>query len=357
MKRLFPTFLLILATGSLVACMESKPVSTASSPPPSVNQQATLQESSVFVVNGEEASLSVLDAQGTQVLTSLKLPTDSFPHHAYLSPDGQTLAISLPGMDFSGGHGGGHGGMNMPGRFALIDTRSGQVKTLKNTPAMHHNAIFSPDGSEIWAAAMATPGRVLVYDAATLNLLKEIPVGAQPAEVTFSADGKRAFTANGAAGSVTVIDRASKTVAATVPVGQNPVGAWPGSDNRMYVDNEEAESVSVLNAASLEVEQTLPLGFMPGMASLHPNQNELWVSDAENGKVVVFKRTQPNAPLIRSRDILTGAGAHAIAFSKDGETVFVTNQGANTVSIIDSVTGAKRRDLKVGAKPNGLAIR
>lgn len=358
MKPLLPILLLTLAAGSLAACMESKPMPTASSPLPGVNQQAALQQTAVFVVNGADASLSVLDAQGTQVLTSLKLPNGSFPHHAYLSPDGQTLAVSLPGMDFSGGHGGGgHGGMTMPGRFALIDTRTGQVKTLKNTPAMHHNANFSPDGREIWAAAMETKGRVLVYDAATLTLLKEIPVGAQPAEVTFSADGKRAFVANGASGSVTVIDRLSKMVAGTVPVGANPVGAWPGSDNRLYVDNEESETVSVIQAETLKVEQTLPLGFMPGMATLHPNQRELWVSDAENGKVVIFTRSQPGSALARAREIVTGAGAHAIAFSKDGQTAFVTNQGAGTVSVIDAASGSKRQDLKVGAKPNGLAIR
>lgn len=357
MKPILPS-LLLLSIGALAACMGPMAGPTGQSGTPAVNQQSTLRPQAVFVVNGADATLSVLDAEGSQVLTGLKLPSGSFPHHAYLSPDGQTLAVSLPGMDFSGGHGGGgHGGHSMPGRFALIDTRSGSVRTVKNTPAMHHNAIFSPDGREIWAAAMEPQGRVLVYDAATLNLLKEIPVGAQPAEVTFSSDGRRAFVANGESGSVTVIDRAAKTVAGTVPVGHNPVGAWPGSDQRMYVDNEESKTVSVLNASTLQVEQTLELGFMPGMASLHPNQRELWVSDAENGKVVIFSRPQPNASLVRAREIVTGAGAHAIAFSKDGQTAFVTNQGAGTVSVLDAATGTKRRDLKVGAKPNGLAIR
>lgn len=343
---------------SLVACREAKLPDAGSAPPQSVSQQTALQPDAVFVVNGADATLSVLDAPGTQVLTGIKLPSGSFPHHAYLSPDGQTLAVSLPGMDFSGGHGdSGHGGMSMPGRFALIDTRSGQTKVVKNTPAMHHNAIFSPDGREIWAAAMEPKGRVLVYDAVSLNLLKEIPVGAQPAEVTFSADGKRAFVANGGSNSVTVIDRLSKQIAGTVPVGHNPVGAWPGSDNRLYIDNEESKSLSVIQAESLQIEQTVALGFMPGMATLHPTQNQLWVSDAENGKVVIFTRAQANGALARSREIVTGAGAHAIAFSKDGQTAFVTNQGAGTVSILDVSTGSKRRDLKVGAKPNGLAIR
>lgn len=348
-------FLIPLALTALTACMAPMPAPSGQNNGAKVTQQAALRPEAVFVVNGADATLSVLDAQGTQVLTGIKLPNGSFPHHAYLSPDGQTLAVSLPGMDFSGGHGG--GGHSMPGRFALIDTGNGQTKTVKNTPAMHHNAIFSPDGREIWAAAMATQGRVLVYDATSLNLLREIPVGIEPAEVTFSADGKRAFIANGGSNSVTVIDQMSKQVVGTVPVGHNPVGAWPGTDNRLYVDNEESKTLSVIQADNLQLEQTVTLGFMPGMAALHPNQRELWVSDADNGKVVIFSRAQPGAPLTRSREIVTGAGAHAIAFSKDGQTAFVTNQGAGTVSVLNASTGNKRRDLKVGAKPNGLAIR
>lgn len=335
---------------------------------PSQNTQALLDQQNVwtkeavFVVNGADASLSVLDPEGTKVISKITLPSGSFPHHAYVSPDRNTLAISLPGMDFSGGHGNGghegeHGAMTMPGRIALLDLISGQIKNIKNTPAMHHNAIFSPDGKEIWAAAMESNGRVFVYDANSFALLKEIPVGQKPAEVTFSADGQKVFVANGGSDSVSVIDPFKKEVISTLAVGKNPVGAWVGSDQRMYVDNEESQSISVINSRSLQIEQTLALGFMPGMAALHSNHQELWVSDAQNGKVVVFTRSQENQPFIRNRELITGAGAHAIAFSKDGKKAFVSNQEASNVSVIDVKLFRKERDLKVGNKPNGLALR
>lgn len=323
-----------------------------------LRQQNVLTKETVFVVNGADASLSVLDSEGTKVMSKIALPSGSFPHHAYVSPDRNTLAISLPGMDFSGGHGdGGHGDMPMPGRIAFLDLNSGQIKNIKNTPAMHHNAIFSPDGKEIWAAAMESRGRVFVYDATSFALLKEIPVGQKPAEITFSADGQKVFVANGGSHSVSVIDPVKKTLIRTLAVGKNPVGAWVGSDQRMYVDNEDSQSISVINSHSLQIEQTLPLGFMPGMAALHPNQTELWVSDVQNGKIVVFTRSQENQPFIRNRELITGAGAHAIAFSRDGKKAFVSNQEAGNVSVIDVKLFRKERDLKVGNKPNGLALR
>jgi DNA-binding beta-propeller fold protein YncE len=61
--------------------------------------------------------------------------------------------------------------------------RSAKVVEL---PVPNHNAIYSPDGSEIWTSQMQDRGQVLVYDAATLTLKNTIAVGRQPAEITFS---------------------------------------------------------------------------------------------------------------------------------------------------------------------------
>ena len=40
-------------------------------------------------------------------------------------------------------------------------------------------------------------------------------------------------------------------------------------------------------------------------------------------------------------NISTGANAHAIAFSSNGEKAYISNQGANTISVIDVVNHAK----------------
>ena len=74
-----------------------------------------------------------------------------------------------------------------------------------------------------------------------------IVVGKEPAEVTFSTDGTVAFVANGMSNSVTAINPTSKAILATIPVGKNPVGAWTGADDRMYVDNEDGQTVSIVD--------------------------------------------------------------------------------------------------------------
>lgn len=49
-----------------------------------------------------------------------------------------------------------------------------------------------------------------------------------------------------------------------------------------------------------------------------------------------------------------GADAHAIVFN--GNFGYVTNQGANTVSVINVTTRAKVKDIAVGKKTNWIAF-
>lgn len=305
-----------------------------------------------FIVNGAGNSLSVIDLASQEVKRTLPLSGIAWPHHANINASKSRIALGVPGMDLSGGHG---GMMGMPGKIVVISAITGEVIRSLDLPVMNHNAIFSPAGDEIWTSQMDSLGKVLVYDAATFVLKDSIPVDAMPQEITFSADGSMAFVANGMSNTVTVIEPATKAVMATIGVGMNPVGAWPGSDNRMYVDNEEGQSISVIDVATMSVVETVLLGFTPGFAAYNAPLNELWVTDQTNGLVVYFQRM--GGQWMNMGNIPTGAGAHAIAFTGNGSVAYVTNQLAGTVSVITTTTHAKLQDITVGTKPNGLALK
>lgn len=313
---------------------------------PAINHDA------LYVVNGGGNSLSVINTSTNEVSGTIALKNAMFPHHIYMSPDRSILALAVPGMDLSGGHGGGGGHGGMAGAVVLLDALTGATKASRQLKSSNHNAVVAPDGKEIWTSQMAMAGTVLVLDGTTLDSIKSIPVGDMPAEVTFTPTGKYAFVANGMSDNVTVIDVATKSIVKTIPVGDGPVGAWPGSNGVMYVDNEDGKSLTAIDASTLEVLRTYDLGFMPGMASVGPDST-LWVTDAENGKVVLY----PAASTTRSGELMTGAGAHGVAFSSDGKTAYVTNQGAGTVSIIAVATRVVSKTVTVGSKPNGLAFR
>lgn len=78
-------------------------------------------------------------------------------------------------------------------KVALLDAVKGINIKLIEVPEMNHNAIYSPNGTEIWTSQMDEKGKVLVYDTNTYILKNTISVGKEPAEVTFLNDGMLAF--------------------------------------------------------------------------------------------------------------------------------------------------------------------
>ena len=322
-----------------------------------------------YVVNGAAGTLSVINLNTNEVGDVIQLADDNpsgghaahgakntkllqYPHHVYLNPAKNQIAVAAPGADLSEGHGGiAHTG---GAKVAVLDAVKGQNIKLIDVPLMNHNAVYSPDGKEIWTSQMDTKGTVLVYDAGTYALKNTINVGKEPAEVTFAADGTVAFVANGADNTVSAIDPNTKAVTATIVVGKNPVGAWTGADNRMYADNEDGQTVSVIDVKTLKVVETVNLGFMPGYAAFNAEAKELWVTDPTAGKVHWWKQ-DTNKKFVKGGTFTTAAGAHAIGFK--GLVAYITNQEAASVSVVDVLKHEKTKDIKVGEKPNGIVLK
>lgn len=332
---------------------------------------AAVTTDALYVVNGGDATITVVDTTSAAVLGTIQLKNVSFPHHIYMSPDRTKLAVGVPGHDLSRGHtapaqpggehgtptGGEHGSAAAAptgGAVLVLDASTGAMLHARRLDAPNHNSIFSPDGREIWTALLRDDGAVLVLDADTLETKQTIKVGRVPAEVTFAPDGRHAFVANGTSNDITVIDVATKAVVKTIPVDREPVGAWPGADGLMYVDCEVAKTLKAIDPKTLEVVRSYNLGFTPGIAAVPPARtSELWVTDTDAGKIV-FHKTDADAKVA---ELPTAAGAHALAFTPDGKTAFVTNQNADSISFVDAVTRVTKSKVVVGSKPNGIVFR
>lgn len=311
-----------------------------------------------YVVNGESATVSVIKLSDNTVSETFDIMNSGgnmvmWPHHIYSHQN--HLAIGVPGMDLSAGHSGGMAGMK--GRILIMDAVKGTVLKDIETPAMNHNAVYSPDGTEIWTTQMAMDGKVLVYDANTYAVKNTIAVGEGPAEVTFSMDGTKAYVCNGGSGTVSVINPSTKSVVATLTVGDDPVGAWPATNGKMYMDNEASQTISVIDVATNAVTETISLGFMPGYAAHNASKNELWVTDPMNGKVHYWNWDNGMSMWMHAGVFDAGAGAHAIVFTQDGNIAYVTNQESNTVSVVNVSSHAVTKTLNVGKKPNGILIK
>ena len=81
----------------------------------------------------------------------------------------------------------------------------------------------------------------------------------------------------------------------------------------------------------------------------------LLVANTLNGTVSLINVAgDANAKLT---EIQTGDEPRSVAISADKKFAYVTNQAANTVSVVDVATRAVTTSIPVGAKPNGLLFR
>jgi len=71
----------------------------------------------------------------------------------------------------------------------------------------------------------------------------------------------------------------------------------------------------------------------------------------------VYYFVRENNKWKKAGSIQTGLDAHAIAFSKDGKLAYVTNQKNLSVSIVNTTSHTKIKDVQVGQKPNGIVIK
>ncbi len=308
-----------------------------------------------YVVNGSSNNLSVIKLSDNTISETIGLNGATFPHHIYINPAKTKLAVAITSTDLSAGHAV-HGGTTAGLKVQIIDAVTGMIDKEIALPKLPHNAIFNSTGTELWIGQRDTvQSQILVYKTSDWTLQNTITVGKGLSEVTFSNDGTMAFACNTMDGTVTLIDASSKMIHTTLTVGTDPVGAWSASNGKMYVDNEMSQTVSEISVSGMSVTSTINLGFKPAYAAYSNHHSELWVTDATNGKVVRYSKVGSTWSVVGS--IITGADAHAIIFSANGEVAYVTNQGANTVSVIDVPNLTVSKTITVGAKPNGIALK
>jgi YVTN family beta-propeller protein len=334
-----------LAIAMIAACSKTATIM------PNLN----INYAAAFIVNGGDNNVQVVNLTTNKVTETIGLNGATFPHHIYMNKDKSLMAVAIISQDISGGHAG-HGSSSATGyKVIVLETKTGNEHHILTTNSLPHNGIFSPDGKELWVSQGADSGEVLVFSTTDFSQIKSLKVGKTPSEVTFSADGSLVFVANTGDASVTVIDPAAKTVKSTIAVGTAPVGAWAAANGKMYCDNETSQTVSEIDVATQKVTETIALGFKPGYVAYNAMTKEVWVSDATNGKVIYYQIV--SGKWTKQGEIVTGADAHAIAFTDDFKTAYVTNQGAATVSVIMTTDHKVTSTIAVGSKPNGIILK
>ena len=148
-----------------------------------------------------------------------------------------------------------------------------------------HPIELTPDG-RVLVAVNTADARLEVFslDGGTLVRRGSVPVGLDPVSVR-ALDSSTVWVVNQISDSVSIVDLPSMRVTRTVLVGDEPADVvFAGSPRKAFVSLSIAERVAVLDAASATVLATLPVaGSQPRALAASPDGSRVYLAIFESG--------------------------------------------------------------------------
>jgi len=199
---------------------------------------------------------------------------------------------------------------------------------------------------------------------------QQITLGDRPYGMTISPDGNTLLVSNDGYGthSLMVVDRASHNVLQIIPY-RSPEGLYIGvvfspDGQHAYASAGSNNKIRVYDVQSQHLTEREPIMLpttgaggkrinpYPAGLAIAPDGQTLYVADnlADALSVVdVAKRTV-------TATIAVGHNPYGVLLSKDGRTAYVSNWGEQSVSVIDLPSATVRQTVGVGTHPNALAL-
>lgn len=308
----------------------------------------------LWVVNKGRDQVQVLSLQDGRVLANLQ--TGIGPHEVATSPDGALAVVA----DF---------GVDTPGyTLQIYDARARRfVREVDISPHNRpHGLAFLPDSRRLLVTAEGS-GHLLLVDAVSGRLEAQIRTGQAGSHmVAVDSAGSRAYVANIASSSLSVIDLARWRLIETVPAGAQAEGVTLAG-GEVWVSNRAADSLSVFDSATLEWRATLPSAGFPIRAVTSRDGQHVLVTNPRSAQLAVFdtasrreiQRLDLRAGLPADTayaNTALGRGAFPVGVTSSDKRVFVAVAGADHIAVIDKHSWQIVARWPTGREPDGLAI-
>jgi YVTN family beta-propeller protein len=313
---------------------------------PVTDTPATGSAGLLLVANKGDHTLGIVDpVAGKQVATVEESGVTG--HEVIASPDGRTAYVPIYGDS----------GVGRPGSdgrtMDVIDIASRRrVATIDfGRPERPHHPVFGPDG-RLYVTTELTD-TITVIDPRTHKIVDRVPTGQKESHmVALTRDGKRAYTSNAHAGTVSAIDLAAKKVLAVIPISAYAQRIALSVDDRWaFTADQTQPQLAVIDTATHQVKHRVDL---PGTAygtAVTPdgrylvmaliNVNKVGLLDVQTMKVAKVLDV-PKAP-------------QEVLVRPDGGVAFVSCDASKQVAVIDLKAWKVERLIDAGPMADGLA--
>jgi DNA-binding beta-propeller fold protein YncE len=301
----------------------------------------------LLVANKADRTVSLVDPDAGRELAAVPVGGVTV-HEVAASPDGSFAWAPIYG----------NSGVGRPGTdgqtLSVIDLKTRKiVDTIDfQKPTRPHCAVFGPKDGKLYVTAELTKS-IDVIDPHSRKIIASIPTGERESHMlAISSDGKRGYTSNVGAGSVSAIDLLNKKVLAIIPVsGIAQRIAISPDDHWVFTADQTKPQLAVIDTQTNKVARWVPL---PDLAfGTRPTQdgNRLLITQPASRKVAVLNLHTMKV----EHQIDVPPAPQEILLRPNGKVAYVSCDRSKQVAEIDLATWKLNRLINVGAGADGLA--
>jgi YVTN family beta-propeller protein len=225
-----------------------------------------------FAVDLLQQDLWILDLSAARVSSRVPLGARSAPvlrPGVALSADGRTAYVTVSQPEGQGFD-----------TIRMIDADGGGTK--QRGLDFHPGALVVDKTGLLWitgCVGLCSDGTLHLIDPGGIGAIAKIDLPSIPGGIALSPGGRRAFVANGLAGSVSVFDVPTRSLVAAIPVGAEPLGVAASSDGRRaYVTTFQSGDLSAIDLATNQVVAVAALGKNPRAIAVSPDGRRAYVT-------------------------------------------------------------------------------
>lgn len=300
----------------------------------------------LLVANKGDQTLGIIDpAAGRQVATVKQSGTTG--HEVVASPDGRTAYVPIYG----------DAGVGRPGSdgrtIDVIDiaTRRRVATIDLGGPQRPHEALFGRDG-RLYVTTEHTDS-ITVIDPRTNAVVDTLPTGQKESHMlALSSDGRTAYTSNVGAGTVSVVDVATKKVTAVVTVAARAQRIALSTDGRfVFTADQDSPRLAIVDT---KTNKLAPGVALPGVAyGTAPTPDGRFLVMALPGLDQVGVLDLESMEVVRTLDV--PKAPQEVLVRPDGRVAYVSCDASGQVAEIDLVEWKVARLIAAGPMVDGLA--
>ena len=222
--------------------------------------------------------------------------------------------------------------------------------------AHHTQTAGSANLGSAGPANPAPPPATVPASLAVPNRTASIPAPPAPGFVAIAPGGQFAWVTSLSARTVTVLDLATKSQVASIPIPQAPPRfvAFSADGSRAFVsaytDDDGVNIVAMIDTRAAAVTTTIPVDRRPYALAVSPDQRTLWVPSHDTAQIDLINIASASI----TRRVQVAPNPHWVAF--DAGRAYVTDHESNLVTVLDAGTAAQVAIIPVGPSPHSLAV-